>query len=165
MEVIMDSKEQALEKALGYVRKNMDKSISVQEKDNQYIVFDKTGYRVATYQFAPPREAPARGTIVEVWDNSPGKRLKYSTGVLNNHGFICVNPCSDFKYVEDSSYWPNWRVVGEQGDLVPMYETVSGKCDDIGCTHCDRCDHADKCYDEEPCASCKTTVPTNYEAQ
>jgi hypothetical protein len=145
MEVIMDSKEQALEKALEYVRKNMDKSISVQEKDNQYIVFDKTGYRVATYQFAPPREAPARGTIVEVWGaNEPDVNdLARSAGEFVGDSLLCA----------DGSAWPNWRVVGEQGEMVDMFRI----CD--GCAvYQDLLQPASKCH------LCKTTTPTNYKA-
>jgi hypothetical protein len=160
----MDSKEQALEKALkcaGSLIEDSDSSVPIRhDKDNNRFTVHTYGPEYdEQFPYAPPREAPAKGTICV---SKNGLLVGFSEGSLTESGNLYVNPRSDYEGAHMTM--TDWRVVGEQGDLVRT-ETVAnqdGTCRFGDCKYA--CTHA---WDHEPCKGCmtKTTTPTNYKAK
>jgi hypothetical protein len=151
----MDSKEQALEKADLIVSLLADGCISrIYENDNgeNIVRVNIMGrYCIAKFPYAPPREAPAPQTMVEVWrDSFDHRRVRWSCGRLDSDGELVTQ--DEQELVGPISFWPNWRVVGEQSDVF----TTANICGD--------CKHRTKESCMEPCVSCMMSTPTNYEA-
>jgi hypothetical protein len=156
----MDTKKEALEKAkelcvkkaIEHIDVNIAHSDGGSWEVNWYDLNRQT--RLAKqFPYAPPREAPAKGTIVEVWDNDAKEaRLKYSTGAMQGNR-LEVNPRADTKYPEDNSAWTNWRTVDCN---INMVYTSKG----YGCRWSPTC-----VSDASKCKECKTTIPTNFEAE
>jgi hypothetical protein len=160
----MDNRKEALGKALESGRAAMSTGVSkfagVTDMGDKIMLQTQNGSQMACKDFPyTEREAPAKGTIVEVWDNGEYATVAYSLGKLHANGRLMVSNCRDGAYCNS---WEHWHIVGEQGEMVRTETVVNkyGKCRFGNCKYA--CTHA---WESEPCKGCmtKTTVPTNYE--
>ena len=156
------NKAEALEKALecaGAFIFETDSSIPVKHDP------DKSRFTVCIYgpaydkhfTYDPPREAPPKGTIVEVWcDGEPPESscLRYSLGELSDDGWLNA---SQMKNRHGKLYWKNWRVVEpvERVEMEPAHEQLCA-----GCIH-----DIQSGIHGKPCRTCTTTKPSNFEAK
>jgi len=142
------TKNEALEKATGYTNELLSKGFAFRAYHDtnlcRFVVSD------LQFPYDPPREAPPKGTIVEVWDDPEKKYLQFSRGFIKNDRLYTCDTLSNEGW---GNAFKHWRVV-ETGERVP---TLGGMC----CT----CKHTAKYSNEEPCKECVRTIPSNYEAK
>jgi hypothetical protein len=143
----MDSKEQALEKALKFAGLVVNSSADTRILDCkcEYTVnYGGDLEEISRFPYAQPRVAPQLGTIVEVWNEYESDAyILRSMGKLTESGRLIV---SQHPRISNGSY-KNWRVLATDGEIVSLF----GLCN--------------KCTNRMPavCSGCQTTVPTNYE--
>jgi hypothetical protein len=163
------TKTEALEKALEFGRElminNPSGSFEIEDHNSAYRVNHPGGPTV--FPYTPPREAPPRGTIVEVWTQNElhsDSVLMYSLGMLDHNGRLLVvsnnNEMVDPEYIPRDGY-ANWRVVGE-GERVSMFAFNEAN-DEWKYGWCRNCKSDMIDVRNEPCKTCTTTRPSNWE--
>jgi hypothetical protein len=149
--------EKALERAGGIVKIGL--TATIKECNGYFDVSDDhSGGQI--FRFTPPREAPAKGTIVEVWDDdNDERRLRYSYGELSPNGYLLTCEATNRT---PATLWTNWRVVGE-GERVTelIFHDDNGR--PVKVNQCYKCTRAASDNRSEECATCTTTRPSNWE--
>jgi hypothetical protein len=123
----MDTKEQALKKALEYLMGDFKEGGRIcGTKDNgkeiKATLYSDSGKAIrpvwsSIFPYAQSKEAPPQGSIVEVWmDKEEERVVAYSCGELDGNGHLYA----DEEYLRcsgagNSCAWPNWRVIKVAG--------------------------------------------------
>jgi hypothetical protein len=150
--VTVDTREEALEKALDETRRvcNENSSADIHQMN---ILYTKEPARYAAnskvFPYAPPRPVPEKGAIV-----TDGNRVGFSWGTMK-HDHLLVSGERD---ATDVWYgMKNWRVIGQNEER----KQVCGMIED---TWCADCEHGPLDYNHDKnCAGCTITRPSNFQ--
>jgi hypothetical protein len=161
-----DSREKALEKCIAHVKEFLSEydgdggscNIRVCGKPDDPHFFALT----KRFPYATPKPIPKKGAPVIVWGNGGPEKIRISYGETSREGNLLVYPDGLLRWPRNNSAlteFENWRVVGngEEEDRAEAVPTCSGRCH--GCAHIELPSTT------EPCATCTTTKPSNWEAE
>ena len=129
-------------------------NVKITETKNSYSVrvFDCNTDTYFHYYFDPERVAPKKGRIVKVYSIDGCISLRFSKGFIVNGK---LRTCQDYNKLDDDNDFTDftkWEELPGQGEsTINSFGTCCNCISDMISEY------------EEPCKSCETTIPTNFE--
>jgi hypothetical protein len=160
-----DSREKALEKCIAHVKEFLSEydgdggscNIRVCGKPDDPHFFALT----KRFPYATPKPIPKKGTIVMYQSPCDVRwRLGWSNGETDSDGWLEVGTSKNaVGELRKMDAFENWRVVGNGEE--------ERRIDDLMLAHstCTHCRYREIPTQLEPCRSCTTTNPSNWEGE
>ena len=153
------NRKEALEKVWARVQVNLEEGKETQINENRHEKYFNVislherciGNSNEWIHYEPERVAPKKGRIVK---NPNNGKLYFSLSSFDKHGNLI---CSEFDEPHSGGTYHfllDWQELPGQDEMVKTVTSI-----------CFKCKRENIRRDHEPCLSCQSTIPTNFEAK